>query len=548
MADTERKEKVKKALEYLDNGVLEFFQSDHFKEYLKVMGRFHHYSARNCILIASQLQRMGYPGLDGRICGYNDWKNHFNRQVKKGEKGIMILAPMKRSIEVEVAGKLDANGDPIKEKTEFTTFRPVYVFSEHQTEGEPLPELVKRLSFEVDGYEKVKNALIQAAGCPVIFEHFPEEDSINGFFNPFKNEIHIREGMSEAQTIKTLLHEEMHHLLHPDALSDKTRQEKELEAEAGAFCVASTYLGIDTSAYSIPYLGSWSEGKSISEMTAVIENIKRGSDLLIDKLDQILCLEKTEDEVAVEKKEERITPALSGTGVKAESVTIVADNPRTIALVAVTDPENEHKVLQMNGGSAGAENEMVSFITLNVNMDNTPEYYETRTEFSRENYDSSWPMVQIRYTNVPGIIRSEMNIYKFQRMIGKLPQETLDDRGKYFKVCLSYTYRDQNYQRVLDIDLGHGQVDYLNYLPIEGSHIAHLKSHVELLEVCDRARCYAPNTERGIQFEDSVQEWAGYCREILNHDSDRPVLPRPPKPERMEEIAKNRFGERRLEL
>ena len=543
MADTDRKEKVKEALERIDQGIESFFQSDHFKEYLAVMGRFHHYSARNCVLIASQLQARGQE-FTGRVAGYNDWKKNFNRQVKKGEHGIMILAPIKRTIEVEVAGKYDLDGNPVKEKKDYMTFRPAYVFHEVQTEGDPLPELVKRLDFEVDGYEILKDALIKVAECPVVFEDF-NDSSINGYFNPVKNEIHIREGMSQAQTIKTFLHEMAHKVLHPESLSDKTRQEKELEAEASAYIVASTYLSIDTGSYTFPYLGSWSEGKSLKEMTECIENIKRGSDILINKLDRILCLEMTKEEAEAEKKEEEVCKKMEEAGVEAENVSIVADRPGTFVLAAVRNGEDEKKVLQQNGSFSFA-GESLSFSTLNMSLDNEPTYEAQLSEYGRGEYDASWPMVQIRYTNVPGIIRSEMNIYEFQKMVACLPQEVLDDRGKYFKVCLSYTYNDRNYQRVLDIDLGNGRVDYLNYLPIEGGHIAHLKSHVILLQACDEARRLAPNVEQGIAFEDSMQEWAGVCREMLNHNSDHPVIPKPPSI--TEDVGKERYVERSMEL
>ena len=537
----DKNEKVKQALDRLDQGIQDFFQSEHFKDYIKVMGRFHHYSARNCILIASQLRSLGYPE-DARICGYNDWKRNFNRQVKKGEKGIMILAPMKRSIEVEVPGKLDRNGDPLKEKKEFMTFRPVYVFSEHQTEGDPLPELVKRLDFEVDGYEKIRNALVQAAECPVIFEPFPEEDSINGYFNPVKNEIHIREGMSEAQTIKTLLHESLHHLLHPDALSDKSRQEKELEAEAGAFCVASTYLGIDTSAYSIPYLGSWAEGKSLKEMTTVIENIKRGSDLLISKLDRILCLEMTSEEAEQQTITEEVEKLAKSTGAGVENVTVVADQTNILAFASVRSEADEDKLIELNGVNQFVRGHSVAFAPINVENDNSPVYFGVQSDYQREGYDSSWPMVEIKYTNVPGVHKYEMNIYDFQKMIDSLPKEVLMDRTRYFKVSIAYTYNDRRYQKLQDIDLGNGRTEYIGYFCMEQSHVVYLETHMKMLRMCDEARHFAPGTEAGVQYEDAMMEWSGYCREILNHQSDHPVLPNPPTPFNKEQITEKERG------
>ena len=608
MAKPSLKEKVDEALDRLNEGVRDFFQGDHYKEYLATMSKLHHYSARNCILIERQ-----HPGAE-MVASYNSWKKNFNRQVKKGEKGIMILAPYKRSVEVDVPGKTDANGNPVKEMRDFISFRPVYVFASDQTEGDPLPELIHRLDFEVDGYEKIKEALIKISKCPIIFEPMKEGDSINGFFNPMKNEIHIREGMSEAQTVKTILHESAHSLIHPATLSDKSRNEKEVEAESTAFVVAS-FLGIDTSDYSVGYISSWAEGKEVKELTECVENIKHASSILIERLDKELGIEIKPEEVAGrEELTAEVRQVVADAGIKAENVVIVAEQPgkmsrmvyvtntdgsyqaaffmhgetskieqlltdketviddypsffehhdigcviqphsagqvydywynyetkelvsypeaakrEVTALVTVTGKTTEEQVMQLNDAMPLVVGNRVSFTT--VNTDAMPEisYTDDDVTVRFEHYDSSWPMVQVRYTNVSGKVPAEMNIYEFQKLIEKQPDEVLENPSKYFKVCISYTYLDQNHQSVQDVDLGRGRVNYLDYLKLPGGHIEHLKRHVDLLKVCDEARHMAPGTEYGLQYEDNVQEWAGFCRETLNHFSDRPMLPRPPE-------------------
>ena len=622
------KEKVQIALDRLDEGIRDFYVNDvRYKEYLAAMSKLHHYSARNCILIERQ-----HPGAS-MVAGYQDWKKNFNRQVKKGEKGIMILAPFRRSVEVDVPGKKDADGKQLKEKKDIVSFRPVYTFDVSQTEGDPIPELVHRLDFNVDGFEKIKNALIRTSGCDVIFEPMDEDSGINGFFNPMKNEIHIREGMSEAQTIKTILHESAHSILHPAMLSDKTRQSKELEAESTAYVVSCWLFGedgIDTGDYSFPYLVSWSQGKEIKELTECVENIKRASGILIDRLDQELGLERKPEEIKREELTKETKQIVEGAGVKAENVVIVAEQPHRMgrmvyvtntdetytgvfflhgeteqiehlltdkeaviedypsyfeqnhvgcviipysrgqtfdywynyetkelrkypiaaerevtAMVTVTGRSTEEQVMQLNDAAPLIVGNRVSFVGMDTDV---PEGFiesadEVTTRF--EHYDSSWPMVQIRYTNVSDRIPGEMNIYEFQKMIEKQPDKVLNDPAKYFKVCISYTYLDQNYQVVQDVDLGRGRVDYLNYLKMSGSHIAHLKRHVDLLKVCDAAKRLAPGTEYGMQYEDNVQEWAGYCRETLNHFSENPVIPHPPG---IESNAKSNSKEWRLAL
>ena len=611
MATLSTKQKVQIALDRLDEGVRDFFQGEHYREYLATMSKLHHYSARNCILIERQ-----HPGAD-MVAGYGDWQKHFNRQVKKGEKGIMILAPFKRTVEVDVVGKTDANGNPQKEKKDIVSFRPVYVFAADQTEGDPLPELIHRLDFNVDGYEKIKTALVRTAGCDVIFEPMAEDSSVNGFYNPVKNEIHIREGMSEAQTIKTLLHELAHSICDSATLSDKTRNEKEVTAESTAY-VVSCYLfgedGIDTGSYSFGYIGSWSQGKEIKELTACIENIKRASGILIDRLDQELGMERKPEEIGREKLTAEVKGAVADSGIKAENVVIVAEQPgrmgrmvyvtnsdesyqatfflhgetkrieqlltdkeaviedyqayfeqhdvgciiipyskgqtfdywynyqtkelrkypiaaerEVTAMVTVTGRSTEEQVMQLNDAMPLLIGNRVSFTALNTGNsgDYIPSSDEVTTRY--EHYDSSWPMVQVRYTNVSGKVPAEMNIYEFQKLIEKQPDTVLDDHSKYFKICISYTYLDQNFQSVQDVDLGRGRVNYLNYLKLSGNHIMHLQRHVELLKVCDMAKHLAPGTDYGMRYEDDVQEWAGFCRETLNHFSEHPMIPRAPE-------------------
>ena len=611
MPSLSTKEKVQIALDRLDEGIREFFQGEHFKEYLATMSKLHHYSARNCILIERQ-----HPGAEV-VAGYGDWKKYFNRQVKKGEKGIMILAPFKRSIEVDVPGKLDPNGKQLKEKKDILTFRPVYVFDVSQTEGDPMPELIHRLEFNVEGFEKIKSALIRTAGCDVIFEPMAEDSTINGFFNPMRNEIHIREGMSEAQTIKTLLHELGHSICHPATLTDKTRQEKELVAESCAFVVSSFLFGdegIDTGDYSFGYLASWSQGKEIKELTECVEEIKRASGILIERLDRELGLERKPEEAGREELTTQIKQVVADAGIRAENVTIVAEQPGRMsrmvyvtntestyqaaffmhgetdkieklltdketviddypsffernhvscmiqpcsegqifdywynyetkelvsypeaarkeitAMVTVTGRTTEEQVMQLNDAMPLVVGNRVSFTTVNTGQSKNNAFTDEDVTVRFEHYDSSWPMVQIRYTNIPGRIPAELNIFEFEQLIEKQPDQVLEDPSKYFKVCISYTYNDRNYQSVQDVDLGRGRVEYLDYLKLSGGHIDHLKRHTKLLRVCDVARLLAPGTEYGLKYEDDVQEWAGFCRETLNHFSDNPMLPHPPR-------------------
>ena len=199
------------------------------------------------------------------------------------------------------------------------------------------------------------------------------------------------------------------------------------------------------------------------------------------------------------------------------------------AMVAVAGHPAEERVMQLNDAMPLVMGNRISFTTVDVGRDIDIPDVDVTARY--EHMDSSWPMVQIRYTNVEGRIPAEMNIYEFQKMIEKQPDMVLDDPGKYFKVCISYTYLDHNHQSVQDVDLGHGRVNYLDYMKLPGGHIEHLKRHADLLRICDEAKHLAPGTEYGMRHEDDVQEWAGFCRETLNHFSENPIIPRPPEVE-----------------
>ena len=626
MAKQTQDEKVQQALERLNQGIKDFFTSDNYREYLACVSKLHKYSIRNTVLIAAQCPHATY------VAGYRDWEKKFNRHVKKGEKGHMILAPYKRTYEKEVPGEFDLNGEPLTKQEVYVTYRPVYVFDISQTEGEPFPDLIKRLDFSVDGYERVKNALIQISECPIIFEPFDENSSTNGYFHPLKNEIHIREGMSEAQTIKTMIHEMAHSILHRDSLSPKPRNEKEVEAESVAFIVSS-FLGdgengLDVSDYSFGYVASWAEGRDLMELTECLDNIKMASDQLIGKLDQVLQLEMTAEEAVQQKDTEEIRQFVQSKGIRTEGVVIVdRDSERRNLVIFVTNsdgsyqseyivhgiPEEIEKVLSnqeaaysdfpkylrehdiecrwrepskgqvydyffnyetrqflkypeaakgnvqaivMTSDAKGEElsamlNDAVPLIGQNrVSFSTEPvfktvEYTDELKIYPELGTDASWPMVYTLYTNVPGADYRDLNIYDFHRMLVHLPKEVLADPAKYFKICVSYTYNGRNHQEILDLDLGKGRVNYLDYLGIPGGHIAHLKNHAELLNMCRVAREFAPDTDFGMAYEDAMQVWAGYCREVINQNSDHPVIPRPPGINR---FYMNENREWRLEL
>lgn len=190
-----REEKMSEIQERLMNGTKEIYESGKWAEYISVMSKFPNYSINNCILIASQCPHASY------VCGYKKW-NEFNRNVVKGESGIMIFAPIKGKVEVEEP-KFDERNQPVlnddgtqsteRVTREYKSFRPCYVFDLSQTEGDPLPSLTTRLEAGVEDYEKLKEVLISISPVPVSFEEVP--GSANGFYSPSEMRIVVQEGI-----------------------------------------------------------------------------------------------------------------------------------------------------------------------------------------------------------------------------------------------------------------------------------------------------------------------------------------------------------------
>lgn len=156
------------------------------------------------------------------VAGFNKWHDQFGRNVMKGQRGIKIIAPtpFKKKIEKEKLDPdtklpmLDADGKPITEEKEISIpmFKPVTVFDVSQTEGKPLPQLASDLHGNVQNFDVFMEALKRSAPVPITIE--PMAANMDGFYNTESKDIHIREGMSEVQTVSAAVHEIAHSKLH----------------------------------------------------------------------------------------------------------------------------------------------------------------------------------------------------------------------------------------------------------------------------------------------------------------------------------------------
>ena len=283
------KQKVKEITDKLEAGLKELFESEKYKSYLSTMSKFHNYSFNNTLLIAMQKPEATL------VAGYQAWQKNFERHVNKGEKAIRILAPAPYKIKEErdkldpVTGQMmfDENGMPQKEETEVTipAFRAVSVFDVSQTDGKPIPELeVNELLSTVEGYEDFVQALMNISPVPIAFEDIPGDSK--GYFSTAEKRIAVQENMSESQTLKTMVHEVAHSMLHDKEVNQsmdipvKDRNTKEVEAESVAFTVCQ-HFGIDTSDYSFGYIAGWSSGRNMKELKSSLDTIRKTASELI---------------------------------------------------------------------------------------------------------------------------------------------------------------------------------------------------------------------------------------------------------------------------
>ena len=304
------KERIKEITAGIEKGIMELFESDRYRNYLTTMSRFHRYSLNNVMLIHAQRPNATL------VAGFSKWKNSFGRHVKKGEKGIQILAPTPYKIKVDKEKldpdtklpMLDDEGKPITEEKEVTIpmFKVVSVFDVSQTDGKPLPQISFSLTGDVAQYEVFMEALRRTSQVPITIE--PMEPGMDGYFHLEKQAIFLREGMSQVQTVCAAIHEMAHSRLHNyekmTELADdgetilvpgeKDRNTEEVEAESISYAVCQ-YFGIETADNSFGYIATWSQGKELKELRASLETINKTSSELISGIEQHyreICKEK----------------------------------------------------------------------------------------------------------------------------------------------------------------------------------------------------------------------------------------------------------------
>ena len=234
MKREEVKELVERGIREL-NDALAGGKSDRLQQYLDVMARFPRYSFNNCVLIWSQFPEANI------VQGFHAWKK-LGRTVKKGSKGIGIIAPM-------VGRKKDERKSDSDEKTLFG-FKVVHVFDVSQTEGDELPAFAKITGDPGDNIAAVEQ-LIRSQGIELAYESIP-----GGADGVSKNgTIVVCPDLEPAKRVVVLVHEYAHERLHwqEDRRKSTTKTVRETEAEAVAHVVCQA-LGLDSIEHSADYI------------------------------------------------------------------------------------------------------------------------------------------------------------------------------------------------------------------------------------------------------------------------------------------------------
>jgi len=268
-----KERKIDEVLKKLKEGVIDIQESGNFKQFLLTMSKFHDYSIGNLILIMMQKPEAS------RVAGFKTWKD-LGRFVKKGEKGIAILAPCMppkgQKTEPKEGEEEEINVSPIY-------FKVVHVFDISQTEGEALPEFdVPALTGEANEelFERII-AVTRVQGLDVGFDSRPHQDpAIKGMYSG--KSIWVRPEESRAQQLKTLLHEVAHY--YSENVFRIPRRDAETIAESVAFTVGA-HFGFDSGTRSFSYVALWAEDKKVLE--ANLAAIRKVSTKMFDALESI---------------------------------------------------------------------------------------------------------------------------------------------------------------------------------------------------------------------------------------------------------------------
>ncbi len=258
---------------------LEAGHSDALTAYLNAMSRFHSYSFGNVLEIARQRPTAT------RVAGMYAW-NQLGRRVKKGEKGIRILAPI---IGIKRKPDAEAEKDITKQNTRVLVgFRNAYVFDVEQTEGVELPAMREVYGDVGENHDRLVS-FIERQGIELVYS----ENIAPALGMSYGGRIAIQPGQSKAETFATLLHELAHEMLHKaERRTTTTKVVRETEAEAIAFVVGKA-VGLEVGTASADYIALYHGNASL--LMESLEVIQQTSAVILAALESSAAKETMPD-------------------------------------------------------------------------------------------------------------------------------------------------------------------------------------------------------------------------------------------------------------
>lgn len=279
-ADMDRSSRLKAMQREIESAVSNLSSPDRWRAFLDATSKFHRYSFGNMMLIMHQRPNATF------VAGFHDWKNKFNRTVKKGEKAIWVLAPCKYT-------KVYIDDDGNTDVDERVFFKPVPVFDISQTEGDPLPtppriESSDKRTEAPPGMNEALSKWVASKGYALKVDDL-DDQSLYGRTNFAARTVTLNSMHNEAQRALTLAHEVAHIALGHDSCY-KTKTEREIEAESVAYIIGR-HFGLDD-AGSFDYIDHHAFGNpQVVRKTA--ETVVRTTDQVLGELEKLQTEEAT---------------------------------------------------------------------------------------------------------------------------------------------------------------------------------------------------------------------------------------------------------------
>lgn len=295
---------INELIKQADEQFVKFIKDGKYKDVLLSMSNLNQYSFRNQILIMIQKP-------DAKcVNGMSAW-NYFKRSIKKGEKGLKIIAPTKYYSEEE---QQHENGEIETVKTERLGYKIAYVFDVSQTDGEHEIRLFESTEELVrEEFESLREVLELSVKDYKFVYTSDLQNGVDGTCNHKDKVIKVRDGMTTEKTLTTLIHEIAHAIAEErtqDSFKGLTKKEvtqiKEIEAESVAL-VVSNRLGLHTQDFNLAYIAGWADG-DIEKFRYNLDTIRGISHQLLSAIEpKIDFLRREKEKVNQVNKEQVVT-------------------------------------------------------------------------------------------------------------------------------------------------------------------------------------------------------------------------------------------------